>query len=63
MPPDDHDNLPQLYQTETFLKALSDILARHELKQSSKVALPEAMVKGYITRPRTSLCRVKYRLR
>ena len=24
--------------------------ARHELKQSSKVALPEAMVKGYITR-------------
>ncbi|HAG7417981.1 TPA: hypothetical protein HGR07_24675, partial [Escherichia coli] len=31
-------------------KALSDILARHELKQSSKVALPEAMVKGYITR-------------
>lgn len=50
MPPDDHDNLPQLYQTETFLKALSDILARHELKQSSKVALPEAMVKGYITR-------------
>ena len=50
MPPDDRDNLPQLYQTETFLKALSDILARHELKQSSKVALPEAMVKGYITR-------------
>ncbi|NYP26556.1 type VI secretion protein ImpA [Escherichia coli] len=34
----------------TFLKALSDTLARHELKQSSKVALPEAMVKGYITR-------------
>ncbi|HIC1333489.1 TPA: VasL domain-containing protein [Escherichia coli] len=50
MPPDDRDNLPLLYQTETFLKALSDTLARHELKQSSKVALPEAMVKGYITR-------------
>ncbi|EIG47672.1 hypothetical protein ESTG_01620, partial [Escherichia coli B799] len=47
---DDRDNLPLLYQTETFLKALSDTLARHELKQSSKVALPEAMVKGYITR-------------
>ena len=30
MPPDDRDNLPQLYQTETFLKALSDILARQE---------------------------------
>lgn len=50
MPPDDRDNLPLLYQTETFLKALSDALARHELKQSSKVDLPEAMVKGYITR-------------
>ncbi|EFG3196605.1 hypothetical protein BOY03_005081, partial [Escherichia coli] len=50
MPPDDRDNLPLLYQTETFLKALSDTLARHELKQSSKVALPETMVKGYITR-------------
>ena len=50
MPPDDRDNLPLLYQTGTFLKALSDTLARHELKQSSKVALPEAMVKGYITR-------------
>lgn len=50
MPPDDRDNLPLLYQTETFLKALSDTLARHELKQSSKVALPEAIVKGYITR-------------
>ena len=50
MPPDDRGNLPLLYQTETFLKALSDTLARHELKQSSKVALPEAMVKGYITR-------------
>ncbi|END9833441.1 hypothetical protein ABMH19_004974, partial [Escherichia coli] len=50
MPPDDRDNLPLLYQTETFLKALSDTLARHELKQGSKVALPEAMVKGYITR-------------
>ncbi|MBA8465827.1 type VI secretion system ImpA family N-terminal domain-containing protein [Escherichia coli] len=50
MPPDDRDNLPLLYQTETFLKALSDTLAWHELKQSSKVALPEAMVKGYITR-------------
>lgn len=50
MPPDDRDNLPLLYQTETFLKTLSDTLARHELKQSSKVALPEAMVKGYITR-------------
>ncbi|EJN3598835.1 type VI secretion system ImpA family N-terminal domain-containing protein [Escherichia coli] len=50
MPPDDRDNLPLLYQTETFLKALSNTLARHELKQSSKVALPEAMVKGYITR-------------
>ncbi|HAW3335019.1 TPA: hypothetical protein JLS53_004828, partial [Escherichia coli] len=50
MPPDDRDNLPLLYQTETFLKALSDTLARYELKQSSKVALPEAMVKGYITR-------------
>ena len=50
MPPDDRDNLPLLYQTETFLKALSDTLARHKLKQSSKVALPEAMVKGYITR-------------
>ncbi|EHM2979864.1 ImpA family type VI secretion system protein [Escherichia coli] len=50
MPPDDRDNLPLLYQTETFLKVLSDTLARHELKQSSKVALPEAMVKGYITR-------------
>ncbi len=50
MPPDDRDNLPLLYQTETFLKALRDTLARHELKQSSKVALPEAMVKGYITR-------------
>ncbi len=49
MPPDNRDNLPLLYQTETFLKALSDTLARHELKQSSKVALPEAMVKGYIT--------------
>ena len=35
MPPDDRDNLPLLYQTETFLKALSDTLARHELKQSS----------------------------
>ncbi|WP_198643323.1 type VI secretion system ImpA family N-terminal domain-containing protein, partial [Escherichia coli] len=34
MPPDDRDNLPLLYQTETFLKALSDTLARHELKQS-----------------------------
>ncbi len=50
MPPDNRDNLPLLYQTETFLKALSDTLARHELKQGSKVALPEAMVKGYITR-------------
>lgn len=50
MPPDDRDNLPLLYQTETFLKALSDTLARHELKQSNKVALPEAIVKGYITR-------------
>ncbi|HBJ0828512.1 TPA: type VI secretion system ImpA family N-terminal domain-containing protein, partial [Escherichia coli] len=50
MPPDDRDNLPLLYQTETFLKTLSDTLARHELKQSSKVDLPEAMVKGYITR-------------
>ncbi|MBS9700578.1 type VI secretion system ImpA family N-terminal domain-containing protein [Escherichia coli] len=50
MPPDDRDNLPLLYQTETFLKALSDTLARYELKQISKVALPEAMVKGYITR-------------
>lgn len=50
MPPDDRDNLPLLYQTETFLKELSDTLARYELKQSSKVALPEAMVKGYITR-------------
>ncbi|MBN6454240.1 type VI secretion system ImpA family N-terminal domain-containing protein [Escherichia coli] len=50
MPPDNRDNLPLLYQTETLLKALSDTLARHELKQSSKVALPEAMVKGYITR-------------
>lgn len=50
MPPDNRDNLPLLYQTETFLKALSDTLARHELKQNSKVALPEAMVKGYITR-------------
>ncbi|HAX9823942.1 TPA: hypothetical protein JS237_003837 [Escherichia coli] len=50
MPPDDRDNLPLLYQTETFLKALSDTLAWHELKQSSKVALPEGMVKGYITR-------------
>ncbi|HAW3717496.1 TPA: hypothetical protein JLT90_000358 [Escherichia coli] len=50
MPPDNRDNLPLLYQTETFLKVLSDTLARHELKQSSKVALPEAMVKGYITR-------------
>ncbi|EOU4516731.1 VasL domain-containing protein, partial [Escherichia coli] len=50
MPPDERDNLPLLYQTETCLKTLSDILARHELKQSSKVALPEAMVKGYITR-------------
>ncbi|MEW9713391.1 hypothetical protein AB3H51_02050 [Escherichia coli] len=30
MPPDDRDNLPLLYQTETFLKALSDTLARHE---------------------------------
>ena len=50
MPPDNRDNLPLLYQTETFLKTLSDTLARHELKQSSKVALPEAMVKGYITR-------------
>ncbi|MWP34996.1 hypothetical protein GQN28_23870, partial [Escherichia coli] len=50
MPPDNRDNLPLLYQTETFLKALSDTLARHELKQSSKVALPEAIVKGYITR-------------
>ncbi|NAQ27662.1 type VI secretion system ImpA family N-terminal domain-containing protein, partial [Escherichia coli] len=38
MPPDDRDNLPLLYQTETFLKALSDTLARHELKQSNKVA-------------------------
>lgn len=44
MPPDDRDNLPLLYQTETFLKALSDTLARHELKQSSKVALPEANI-------------------
>ncbi len=50
MPPDDRDNLPLLYQTETFLKALSDTLARHEFKQSNKVALPEAIVKGYITR-------------
>ncbi len=50
MPPDERDNLPLLYQTETCLKTLSDILTRHELKQSSKVALPEAMVKGYITR-------------
>ena len=50
MPPDDRDNLPLLYQTETFLKALSDTFARHELKQSNKVALPEAIVKGYITR-------------
>ena len=50
MPPDNRDNLPLLYQTETFLKALSDTLARHELKQSNKVALPEAIVKGYITR-------------
>jgi len=50
MPPDERDNLPLLYQTETCLKTLSDILARHELKQSSKVALAEAMVKGYITR-------------
>ncbi|EDA1465585.1 type VI secretion system ImpA family N-terminal domain-containing protein [Salmonella enterica] len=50
MPPDDRDNLPLLYQTETFLKALSDTLARHELKQTSKVALLEAMAKGYITR-------------
>lgn len=50
MPPDERDNLPLLYQTETCLKTLSDILARHELKQSSKVALPEAMVKEYITR-------------
>ncbi len=50
MPPDDRDNLPLLYQTETFLKTLSDTLARHELKQSNKVALPEAIVKGYITR-------------
>ncbi|MGV6140180.1 VasL domain-containing protein, partial [Escherichia coli] len=50
MPPGDRDNLPQLYQAETFLKALSDILARHGLKQSSQVTLPEAMVKGYITR-------------
>ncbi len=49
MPPDDRDNLPLLYQTETFLKALSDTFARHELKQSNKVALPEAIVKGYIT--------------
>lgn len=44
MPPDDRDNLPLLYQTETFLKALSDTLARHELKQSRKVALPEANI-------------------
>ena len=50
MPPDERDNLPLLYQTETCLKTLSDILAQHELKQSSKVALAEAMVKGYITR-------------
>ncbi|MDI4392164.1 type VI secretion protein ImpA [Escherichia coli] len=50
MPSDDRDSLPLLYQTETFLKALNDTLARHELKQSSKVALPEAIVKGYITR-------------
>jgi len=50
MHPDNRDNLPLLYQTETFLKALSETLARHELKQGSKVALPEAMVKGYITR-------------
>ncbi|EOX8380444.1 VasL domain-containing protein [Salmonella enterica] len=50
MPLDDRNNLPLLYQTETFLKALSDTLARHELKQSSKVELPEAMVKGCITR-------------
>ncbi|MBH5326307.1 type VI secretion system ImpA family N-terminal domain-containing protein [Salmonella enterica] len=48
--PDDRNSLPLLYQTETSLKALSDTLARHELKQSSKVALLEAMVKGYITR-------------
>lgn len=50
MPPDNRDNLPLLYQTETFLKALSDTLARHGLKQSSNVALPETMVKGYIIR-------------
>ncbi|HBC1011864.1 TPA: type VI secretion system ImpA family N-terminal domain-containing protein [Escherichia coli] len=50
MPPDERDSLPLLYQTETFLKALSDTLVRHELKQSSKVALLESMVKGYITR-------------
>ncbi|EHR8375903.1 type VI secretion system ImpA family N-terminal domain-containing protein [Escherichia coli] len=50
MPPDNRDNLPLLYQTETFLKVLSDTLARHGLKQSSNVALPETMVKGYIIR-------------
>lgn len=41
MPPDDRDNLPLLYQTETFLKALSDTLARHELKQSSNPRVQE----------------------
>ncbi|BCM39051.1 hypothetical protein BvCmsSINP017_01718 [Escherichia coli] len=50
MPPDSRDSLPLLYQTETYLKMLGDTLARHGLKQSSQVTLPEAMVKGYITR-------------
>ncbi|MBN6397345.1 type VI secretion system ImpA family N-terminal domain-containing protein [Escherichia coli] len=50
MPPDNRDNLPQLYQTETFLKVLSDIFIRHELKQNSRLVLLENMVKGYIIR-------------
>src|SRR5699024_8747746 len=45
IPQNVRDILPPLCQTEPFLEALSDTLARYELKQSSKVALPEAMVK------------------
>ena len=41
---------PRCIRPETFLKELSDTLAGTNLNRAVKVALPEAMVKGYITR-------------
>ncbi|MBM7344255.1 VasL domain-containing protein [Pantoea coffeiphila] len=46
----DRDDLPLLYQTEKSLNALMEVLARHELKQASRLDALQQLVGQAITR-------------